>query len=59
MKAGQEIPWTTGDGLSPMPWCSCWLASANPCAAPTGEPTKPVGAVLAGEKKKGSPISQQ
>jgi len=32
---------------------SCWLASAKPCAAPTGKPTKPVGAVLAGPKEKG------
>jgi len=29
---------------APFSGCSCWLASANPCAAPTGEPTKPVGA---------------
>jgi hypothetical protein len=32
---------------------SCWPASAKPRAAPTGEPTKPVGAVLAGPKEKG------
>ena len=37
---------------------SCWLASANPCVAHTGEPTKPVGAVLAGEKKKGLSLSR-
>jgi len=38
---------------APFSGCSCWFASAKPCAAPTGEPTKPVGAVLAGPKEKG------
>jgi len=38
---------------APFSGCSCWLASAKPCAAHTGEPTKPVGAVLAGPKEKG------
>jgi len=38
---------------APFSGYSGWFASANPCAAPTGEPTKPVGAVLAGPKEKG------
>ena len=38
---------------APFSRSSCWLASAKPCAAHTGEPTKPVGAVLAGPKEKG------